>query len=183
MTHYAAAKINFINFFVSGLQQALNIGRTFSRRLIKTEWRRSEVKHYKVRNLTNKQLKSCIYSQSKMNFAGGLQSITQIVLSELLRQIKKPMRIQMRCGNIVRTFLFLLAIFQAGPVSAKLASIEIPCVEFSSAFNLPCLCSLNEVNATRINCDNVVFPGDFPVLPRQYYIQADMDTEFSGMKH
>ena len=118
-----------------------------------------------------------------MNFAGGLQSITQIVLSELLRQIKKPMRIQMRCGNIVRTFLFLLAIFQAGPVSAKLASIEIPCVEFSSAFNLPCLCSLNEVNATRINCDNVVFPGDFPVLPRQYYIQADMETEFSGIKH
>ena len=71
-----------------------------------------------------------------------------------------------------RTLLLLTILgLQWSQSQAKLASIEIPCVEFSSAINIPCLCSLNEVNATRINCDNVVFPGDFPVLPLRYYIQ------------
>ena len=68
----------------------------------------------------------------------------------------------------MRTLVIALAL--ASPAAAKIASIEIPCVEFSSAINIPCLCSLNEVNATRINCDNVVFE-DFPLLPRRYYIQ------------
>ena len=101
----------------------------------------------------------------------GQPTIIQIVLSEFLWKIKEPVRIQMRYGPIVRTLLLLMTLLNVSPASAKIASIEIPCVEFSSAINVPCLCSLNEVNATRINCDNVVFPGEFPVLPRQYYIQ------------
>ena len=106
-----------------------------------------------------------------MSFARGPQTILQIMVPGLLRQIKKPMPIQMSWWAMVRTFLLLIALAQVGPVTGKTASIEIPCVEFSSAINVPCLCSLNEVNATRINCDNVVFPGDFPVLPLRYYIQ------------
>ena len=51
------------------------------------------------------------------------------------------------------------------PAAGKSVSDEIPCVEFSQNINIDCLCSLNEVNATRINCDNVVFSGDFPVMP------------------
>ena len=70
---------------------------------------------------------------------------------------------------LLASLLLLLAASRGA--EAKVASIEIPCVEFSSAISVPCLCSLNEVNATRINCDNVVFPGDFPVLPLRYYIQ------------
>ena len=72
---------------------------------------------------------------------------------------------------LLASLLLLLAASRAPSAEAKVASIEIPCVEFSSAISVPCLCSLNEVNATRINCDNVVFPGDFPVLPLRYYIQ------------
>ena len=71
--------------------------------------------------------------------------------------------------TVMRTCAVLLAIPLA---SAGPTSLEIPCVEFSAAININCLCSLNEENATRINCDNVVFPGDFPVLPFRYYIQV-----------
>ena len=69
----------------------------------------------------------------------------------------------------IRTCLFMLWLHNAAGAST---SLEIPCVEFSSAINIDCLCSLNEQNATRINCDNVVFPGDFPVLPFRFYIQV-----------
>merc|ERR1719232_1830765 len=67
--------------------------------------------------------------------------------------------------------MLLVGMLLITPISAGSSSQEIACVEFSQAFNIPCLCSLNEVNATRINCDGVVFAGDFPVLPLRYYIQ------------
>ena len=70
----------------------------------------------------------------------------------------------------LRTLLAIL-IVNMNSVSAAQRSQEIACVEFSAAINIDCLCSLNKLNATRINCDNVVFPGDFPVLPLRYYIQ------------
>ena len=75
-------------------------------------------------------------------------------------------------SRALRTSLFLLiSSLLLDTVHGAAKTIEIPCVEFSSAINLPCQCSLNEINATRINCDNVVFGGDFPVLPLRYYIQ------------
>ena len=75
-------------------------------------------------------------------------------------------------GVSLRTCLLIfLASSLPSPAEAGAETIEIPCVEFSSAINIPCQCSLNKINATRINCDNVVFAGDFPVLPLRYYIQ------------
>ena len=55
---------------------------------------------------------------------------------------------------------FALAIFG----SANGDTIEIPCSEFHPNIVLPCLCGLNDVNATKINCDSAVFP-EFPLLP------------------
>ena len=78
----------------------------------------------------------------------------------------------MNWKTAIRTFLLLLAAFGPLPVLAASSSLEIPCIEFSAAITVDCLCSLNQENATRINCDNVVFPGDFPVLPFRYYIQV-----------
>ena len=49
---------------------------------------------------------------------------------------------------------------------AKVAFTEISRVEFS----MPCLCSLNKVNATNINWDHVVFPCDIPMLPLRYIV-------------
>ena len=72
----------------------------------------------------------------------------------------------MNWKTAIRTFCLLLS------ASGASSSLEIPCVEFSAAIKVDCLCSLNQENATRINCDNVVFPGDFPVLPFRYYIQV-----------
>lgn len=70
--------------------------------------------------------------------------------------------------RIVRS-LSVLAIL-AGLVTRSAAQLEIPCAEFHPALDFPCLCGLNEVNATKINCDGAVFP-DFPVLPYRFYIQ------------
>ena len=81
----------------------------------------------------------------------------------------------MNWKTAIRTFLLLLAAFGPLPVLAASSSLEIPCIEFSAAITVDCLCSLNQENATRINCDNVVFPGDFPVLPFRYYIQVTFD--------
>ena len=50
------------------------------------------------------------------------------------------------------------------------AQLEIPCVEFHPRLDFPCLCGLNDINATRINCDGVAF-REFPVLPYRFYIQ------------
>merc|ERR1719458_919470 len=49
-------------------------------------------------------------------------------------------------------------------------SIEIPCPEFHPSLDYPCKCSLNAINATRINCDGAVF-AEFPLLPYRFYIQ------------
>lgn len=54
--------------------------------------------------------------------------------------------------------------------------MEIPCVEFHPRLTIPCLCGLNKINATRINCDSVAF-SEFPLLPYRFYIQ-----EFSQQK-
>ena len=78
----------------------------------------------------------------------------------------------MNWKTAIRTFCLLLSAFGPPTVFAASSSLEIPCVEFSAAIKVDCLCSLNQENATRINCDNVVFPGDFPVLPFRYYIQV-----------
>ena len=47
---------------------------------------------------------------------------------------------------------------------ASADSIEIPCREFHPSLVYPCRCSLNAINATRINCDGAVF-AEFPLLP------------------
>lgn len=68
--------------------------------------------------------------------------------------------------SVLRTIIVTAAVMTAGTVvEGRATSLEIPCQDFSNNINIGCLCSLNEVNATRINCDHVVFPGDFPVLP------------------
>jgi len=68
----------------------------------------------------------------------------------------------------------LLLLVTATLIESKTSYDEIPChgfwnVEQSMVKN--CLCSLNENEATRINCDNVVFQGDFPAMPFRYYIE------------
>ena len=68
----------------------------------------------------------------------------------------------------VAAMVVVVAAMVVGAVEGRATSLEIPCQDFSNNINIGCLCSLNEVNATRINCDNVVFPGDFPVLPYRY---------------
>merc|ERR1719270_3088567 len=103
-----------------------------------------------------------------MYSTGGREpALLELVLSGIMKQMKRPLRISMMRSLALAAFILCLV-----PASeAKTSSIEIPCSEFSNAISVPCLCSLNEVNATRINCDNVVFGGDFPVLPLRYYIQ------------
>ena len=66
-------------------------------------------------------------------------------------------------------YAVLLAAVASWP-GVQSAGLEIPCAEFHPQLSLPCKCGLNEVNATRINCDSAVFL-DFPVLPRRFYIQ------------
>lgn len=55
-------------------------------------------------------------------------------------------------------------------VSAVKSQLEIPCVEFHPRLTIPCSCGLNDINATRINCDGVAF-AEFPILPYRFYIQ------------
>lgn len=50
------------------------------------------------------------------------------------------------------------------------AQLEIPCVEFHPRLSIPCSCGLNDINATKINCDGVAF-AEFPILPFRFYIQ------------
>ncbi len=51
-----------------------------------------------------------------------------------------------------------------GASSANDFLVEIPCVEFHPQLDYPCSCGLNDINATRINCDGAVF-AEFPLLP------------------
>ncbi|CAG0894533.1 unnamed protein product [Cyprideis torosa] len=65
--------------------------------------------------------------------------------------------------------LLLLPLLLAGAVGSKALSRDagepVPCREVPGRINLPCLCSRDAENGTFINCDGVVFVGDFPVLP------------------
>ncbi|KAK8719617.1 hypothetical protein OTU49_013907 [Cherax quadricarinatus] len=49
-------------------------------------------------------------------------------------------------------------------VMVGMVEAEVPCVEVSDRLTLPCLCNTQDHNIS-INCDNVAFPGDFPLLP------------------
>lgn len=49
---------------------------------------------------------------------------------------------------------------------------ERPCTETKRGLDLPCTCSSGPDNGTYINCDRMVFPGDFPVLPYRYRIHG-----------
>ncbi|XP_037089126.1 chaoptin-like [Pollicipes pollicipes] len=42
---------------------------------------------------------------------------------------------------------------------------QAPCRSLPDPIDLPCLCARNAENGTDIVCDNVVFQGDFPLLP------------------
>ena len=106
-----------------------------------------------------------------MDFAAIFQSMVETARPSPLCKIKTHPSPKMNWKTAIRTSLLLMTLFKIQLASAGSSSQEIACVEFSSAINIDCLCSLNELNATRINCDNVVFPGDFPVLPLRYYIQ------------
>ena len=81
-----------------------------------------------------------------------------------------PRQLIMSWKSVLRTMTVVVVVMMVvvGAVEGRATSLEIPCQDFSNNINIGCLCSLNEVNATRINCDNVVFPGDFPVLPYRY---------------
>ena len=57
-----------------------------------------------------------------------------------------------------------LALLALLAMHAAADSIEIPCPEFHPSLDYPCKCSLNAINATRINCDGAVF-AEFPLLP------------------
>ena len=50
-------------------------------------------------------------------------------------------------------------------------SIKIPCGEFHPSLDYPCKCSLNAINATRINCNGAVF-AEFPLLPYREACQS-----------
>ena len=76
----------------------------------------------------------------------------------------------------LRTLLTLLLLLVIASIEAQL---EIPCVEFHPKLNIPCLCGLNKINATRINCDGVAFT-EFPVLPHRFYIQ-EFSQQHAGL--
>lgn len=40
-----------------------------------------------------------------------------------------------------------------------------PCADIDDQLTLPCHCTVRNQNEISINCDNVAFPGDFPLLP------------------
>ena len=66
------------------------------------------------------------------------------------------------------------------PIATKAQELEIPCADFHPRFDIPCMCGLNEINATRINCDKSVFT-EFPVLPYRFYIQ-EFSQRYSGLQ-
>jgi hypothetical protein len=66
--------------------------------------------------------------------------------------------------------LAALVALVASASSASAATIEVPCADFHPLLDLPCMCGLNSINATRVNCDGAVFT-EFPLLPYRLYIQ------------
>lgn len=50
---------------------------------------------------------------------------------------------------------------------------ERPCsADASRGLDLPCTCSNGPDNGTHVNCDRIVFSGDFPVLPHRYRVHG-----------
>ena len=83
-----------------------------------------------------------------------------------------------RTMYILRSSFFLILI--AMTLNSTAQVLEIPCPEFHPRLTIPCLCGLNEINATRINCDKAVFT-EFPVLPHRFYIQ-EFSQRNSGLQ-
>lgn len=46
----------------------------------------------------------------------------------------------------------------------SMVEAHTPCNQVDSQLTLPCVCTTTGSNIS-INCDNVAFPGDFPLLP------------------
>lgn len=80
--------------------------------------------------------------------------------------------ITLKKGKTLICHLFIAepCVMQVWVVVAVLAGVagtalgDVPCVNVDSQLTLPCLCKSRSGNIT-INCDNVAFPGDFPLLP------------------
>jgi hypothetical protein len=72
--------------------------------------------------------------------------------------------------------ILALALLIAAPISAQKwhSGDSVPCNEFNRLMRLPagCMCGLDGSNGTEIDCDNVVFVGDFPLLPFRHRIHA-----------
>ena len=81
------------------------------------------------------------------------------------------------CFRLVFLSVMMMAMM---PLVINAQQLEIPCSEFHPRFNIPCMCGLNEINATRINCDKAVFT-EFPVLPYRFYIQ-EFSQRYSGLQ-
>ena len=73
-------------------------------------------------------------------------------------------------SSVLLLFFFFFSSARAQTSSPSSSSVEIPCPDFHPKLTYPCRCGLNDVNATRINCDGAVF-AEFPVLPYRFYIQ------------
>ena len=76
--------------------------------------------------------------------------------------------------------LVFLVLFTSLMSTTTLAQLEIPCIEFHPRLDFPCLCGLNDINATRINCDGVAF-REFPFLPFKFYIQ-EFQQQHAGLQ-
>ena len=82
---------------------------------------------------------------------------------------------------MMRTTLAIgMALVACMAATAAADSIEIPCKEFHPALDYPCKCSLNDINATRINCDGAVF-AEFPLLPYREVVLSDRQ-DWDGRK-
>ena len=61
----------------------------------------------------------------------------------------------------VPAVLAVVAVLSTTPTTGQ----QVPCRGLSDPIDIPCLCASNTDNGTDIVCDNVVFSGDFPLLP------------------
>ena len=79
--------------------------------------------------------------------------------------------------EVSRSLLLFVALAFTATCQGQL---QIPCGEFHPQLDLPCKCGLNDINATRINCDGAVFL-EFPVLPYRFYIQ-ELSHRHAGLQ-
>ena len=100
--------------------------------------------------------------------------------SLLSRTMKNIFRSCSSSSSAVVMFLVLVLTITSNLGMTKAQQLEIPCPEFHPRLTIPCLCGLNEINATRINCDKSVF-AEFPVLPYRFYIQ-EFSQRNSGLQ-